>query len=77
VCIDEVHCISLWGGSFHPDYAKLGVLSARVPTNVPFVLASATLPEHILDDIRECLQISKDFHHIQLTDTFMSQEVCN
>ncbi|KAG1882049.1 P-loop containing nucleoside triphosphate hydrolase protein, partial [Suillus tomentosus] len=68
VCVDEAHCISLWGGSFRPDYAELGTLHARVPTNVPFVLASATLPEHILDDIRERLQISKDFHHIQLTN---------
>ena len=26
VCIDKAHCVSLWGGSFHPDYAELGVL---------------------------------------------------
>jgi superfamily II DNA helicase RecQ len=51
VCIDEAHCISLWGGSFRTDYANLGVLRGRFPSNVPFIIASATLPDHILDDI--------------------------
>jgi superfamily II DNA helicase RecQ len=51
VCINEAHCISLWGGSFCTDYANLGVLCGRFPSNVPFIIASATLPDHILDDI--------------------------
>ena len=51
VCIDEAHCISLWGGSFRTDYANLGVLRGRFPSNVPFIIASATLPDHILNDI--------------------------
>ncbi|KAJ7431578.1 hypothetical protein B0H11DRAFT_1637650, partial [Mycena galericulata] len=42
VGIDEAHCVSLWGGSFRPDYADLGVLRGRIPSNVPFVVASAT-----------------------------------
>ncbi|KAJ7309319.1 hypothetical protein DFH08DRAFT_626502, partial [Mycena albidolilacea] len=51
VGIDEAHCVSLWGGSFRPDYTNLGVLRGRIPSNVPFVAASATLPEYILDDV--------------------------
>ena len=58
VCIDEAHCISLWGGSFHPDYAGLGVLQGRFTSNVPVVVASATLPEHILDNIKQKLRLS-------------------
>ncbi|KAJ7745260.1 P-loop containing nucleoside triphosphate hydrolase protein [Mycena olivaceomarginata] len=65
--IDEAHCVSLWGGSFRPDYADLG-LSARVPSNIPFVVASATLPEHVLDDVRLKLGLSKDPARISLTN---------
>lgn len=51
VCSDKAHCISLWGGSFHPDYANLGVLWGCCPSQIPFVIASATLPQQILDDV--------------------------
>src|ERR1700735_4722831 len=44
VIIDKAHCISLWKGSFHTDYAKLGLLCGRFPKHVPFIVASATLP---------------------------------
>ncbi|KAJ7730668.1 P-loop containing nucleoside triphosphate hydrolase protein, partial [Mycena maculata] len=68
VCIDEVHCISLWGGSFRPDYADLGLLRGRIPSTVPFVVASATLPTHILDDVRTKLGLSKNATQISLTN---------
>lgn len=68
VCIDEAHCISLWGGSFRPDYADLGMLRGRIPSNVPFVVASATLPSHILDDVRTKLGLSNNAKHIALTN---------
>ena len=57
VNIDEAHCINIWGGSFRPDYADLGILRGRIPKNVPFLLASATLPDHVLDDIRLKLRL--------------------
>ncbi|KAJ7864340.1 P-loop containing nucleoside triphosphate hydrolase protein [Mycena leptocephala] len=68
VCIDEAHCISLWGGSFRPDYADLGLLRGRIPSNVPFVVASATLPTHILDDVCTKLELSKNATQISLTN---------
>lgn len=68
VNIDEAHCINIWGGSFRPDYANLGVLRGRFPKNVPFLIASATLPEHVLDDIHRKLQLSKDTCTIRLTN---------
>ncbi|KAJ7861950.1 hypothetical protein B0H13DRAFT_1638916, partial [Mycena leptocephala] len=60
--------VSLWGGSFRPDYADLGVLRGRIPSNVPFIVASATIPEHILDDVRVKLGLSKNATRISLTN---------
>ncbi|KZP19851.1 hypothetical protein FIBSPDRAFT_718080, partial [Athelia psychrophila] len=51
VVIDEAHCVSIWGGSFRTDYAELRLLRGRFPRHIPFLIASATLPDHILDDI--------------------------
>ncbi|KAJ7686217.1 P-loop containing nucleoside triphosphate hydrolase protein, partial [Mycena rosella] len=68
VCIDEAHCISLWGGSFRPDYADLGLLRGRIPSNVPFVVASAILPAHILDDVRTKLGLSLKATEIALSN---------
>ncbi|KAJ7229254.1 P-loop containing nucleoside triphosphate hydrolase protein [Mycena rebaudengoi] len=62
--IDEAHCISQWGDSFRPEYAELGTLRAFVSLKVPFCVASATLPPHILDEVRRSTHISSDnsFH---------------
>ncbi|KAJ3518750.1 hypothetical protein NMY22_g13524 [Coprinellus aureogranulatus] len=68
VCIDEAHCISLWGGSFRPDYAALGVLRGRLPSHIPFLVASATLPSHVLDDIRVKLRLSEDARVVSLSN---------
>lgn len=68
VCIDEAHCVSLWGGSFRPEYGELGALRARFPSNVPFLIASATLPDHVIDDIRGKLGISKDATTIAISN---------
>jgi superfamily II DNA helicase RecQ len=68
VCIDDVHCVSLWGGSFHPDYAEIGVLRARLPPHVVMMIASATLPDHILDDIRHRISITKDAQFVALSN---------
>jgi superfamily II DNA helicase RecQ len=58
----------LWGGSFRPDYANLGVLRGRFPKHVPFVVASATLPEHILDDVRRKLRLSESAKLVRVTN---------
>jgi superfamily II DNA helicase RecQ len=68
VCIDEAHCISLWGGSFRTDYANLGVLRGRFPSNVPFIIASATLPDHILDDIRGKHKLSQNAKMVRVSN---------
>lgn len=68
VCIDEAHCINIWGGGFRPDYAELGVLRGRLPRNVPFLIASATLPPHVLDDIRSKLQLSERAQRVAVSN---------
>lgn len=67
VVVDEAHCISLWG-TFRPDYGELGVLRGRFPRHVPFIVASATLPDHILDDIRTKLQLSANAKIVRMTN---------
>ncbi|KAF8803083.1 hypothetical protein BYT27DRAFT_7214918 [Phlegmacium glaucopus] len=69
VNIDKAHCINVWGGSFQPDYAALGVLQGRFPRNVLLLIASATLPEHVLDDICCKLRLAKGVKMIQLTNS--------
>ena len=66
--IDEAHCISLWGGSFRPDYATLGTFRGRLPVNVPIAIASATLPDHIMDDIRSKLKLSANAVTVAVTN---------
>jgi superfamily II DNA helicase RecQ len=68
VFIDEAHCVSLWGGSFRSEYAELGVLRGRVPANVTFAIASATLPSHVLDDVCTILKIGKDVACVSMSN---------
>jgi len=68
LCIDEGHCMTLWGGTFHPDYGNLGILRGCFPKNVPIVVASATLPEHILDDIRWKLRLSQSVKVVSISN---------
>ena len=68
VIIDEAHCVSLWGGSFRLDYGQLGVLRGRLPKHVPIIVASATLPDHILDDIRVKLKLSPNARIVRVTN---------
>ena len=68
VVVDEAHCISLWGSSFRPDYGDLGVLRGRFPRHIPFIVASATMPDHILDEIRTKLQLSANAKMVRMTN---------
>ena len=56
------------GGSLCTDYAALGMLRGRLLVNIPLVVISATLPEHILDDIRTSLKLSEDAHVVVITN---------
>ncbi|THU97464.1 P-loop containing nucleoside triphosphate hydrolase protein, partial [Dendrothele bispora CBS 962.96] len=49
--IDEVHCITEWGDNFREEYAELSQLLARLPSGLPVLLASATMPPDVIQDI--------------------------
>ncbi|TDL17321.1 hypothetical protein BD410DRAFT_883828 [Rickenella mellea] len=67
IIIDEAHCISLWDGNFRTEYSSVGVLRARA-ANVPFLIASSSLPRHVVNDIREKLGLATDCKFIQISN---------
>ncbi|KAJ7929854.1 hypothetical protein B0H13DRAFT_1595943, partial [Mycena leptocephala] len=68
VLIYDVHCVSLWGGSFRSEYGELGMLFGRVPPSVVFAIASATLLRHVLDEVCAKLKIGKDAVTVSLSN---------
>ncbi|KAJ7466530.1 P-loop containing nucleoside triphosphate hydrolase protein [Mycena latifolia] len=65
--IDEAHCISQWGADFRTEYAELGTLRAFVPSQVPFMVASATLQPLVLAEVRKSVHISPETsYHVNL-----------
>ncbi|KAH9831739.1 P-loop containing nucleoside triphosphate hydrolase protein [Rhodofomes roseus] len=58
IVFDEAHCISIWK-SFRPDYKNIHRLRYILP-NVPFVLATATLPDEMRREVMTTLQIRPD-----------------
>ncbi|KAJ2936360.1 hypothetical protein H1R20_g735, partial [Candolleomyces eurysporus] len=58
VAVDEAHCISQWGGEFRPAYGRLSQLRSFVPTHIPFLATSATLPPAALQDVRAGLLLN-------------------
>ncbi|KAJ7166272.1 P-loop containing nucleoside triphosphate hydrolase protein [Mycena filopes] len=67
--IDEAHCISEWGNDdFRPDFSKLSVLIARMPSGVPVIAASATMPRDVILDIRKKLTLRSDCAHVAVSN---------
>ena len=56
IIVDEAHCISQWGGDFHPLYSQIEKLHAFMPPDIPVLLTSATLPPAALADC--CLHMN-------------------
>ncbi|KAF8168743.1 P-loop containing nucleoside triphosphate hydrolase protein [Pholiota molesta] len=56
---DEAHCIVTWG-KFREQYTKLGDLRYLIPEDIPFFVASATLPPAILLEILKLLHLRTD-----------------
>ena len=56
--VDEAHCISQWGEHFRKRFSELGRLRCYVPTSVPFLATSATLPPLVLAEVRSKLNLS-------------------
>ena len=58
LAIDEVHCCSVWGHDFRPDYKFLGVVRNLCP-DVPILGLTATSTQHVTDDVKKILSIQK------------------
>ncbi|KAJ7215829.1 P-loop containing nucleoside triphosphate hydrolase protein [Mycena pura] len=67
--IDESHCISEWGNDdFRPEFSNLHVLLGRIPSGVPVVAASATMPKDVISEIRKKLRLPADCAHIAVSN---------
>ncbi len=51
IVIDEVHCISIWGYDFRPDYRKIVKMIEFLPENIPVLATTATVNKMIKKDI--------------------------
>ncbi|KAJ6520963.1 hypothetical protein DFH09DRAFT_804406, partial [Mycena vulgaris] len=51
--IDEGHCISEWGNDdFRPEFSNLHILLGRLPSGLPIIIGSATMPRDVILDIQ-------------------------
>ena len=56
IAIDEAHCVSSWGNSFRPDYARLGGLRDTFP-GVPVIAVTATATSATRGEIARSLAL--------------------
>lgn len=56
IAIDEVHCCSILGHDFRPDYKYLGTLKTLFP-NTPIIGVTATASRKVLTDVQKILNI--------------------
>ncbi|KAJ7440267.1 P-loop containing nucleoside triphosphate hydrolase protein [Mycena latifolia] len=67
--IDEGHCISEWGNDdFRPEFSNLRNLLARLPSGVPVVVGSATMPWDVMLDILDKLRLRKDCARVSVSN---------
>ena len=61
IAIDEVHCISIWGHNFRPDYLRLRRMIRALNNPVPPVLGlTATATKIVEEDVQKQLGIKCD-----------------
>jgi superfamily II DNA helicase RecQ len=85
VAIDEAHCVSQWGDGFRKAFGELGRLRSFVPTSVPVLATSATLPPSVLSDIqtrlhfseRETLLVNLGNHRANITNILVPLRTAN
>ncbi|TFK77254.1 P-loop containing nucleoside triphosphate hydrolase protein [Pluteus cervinus] len=58
VVFDEAHCVSTWA-DFRTGYKQAGLLRHTLG-NIPFVAVSATMPQDIIKNVYEALEIRED-----------------
>lgn len=60
IIVDEAHCVSEWGGDFRPRYSEVQKLRSFVPTSIPILLTSATLPPATIVDLQRRFSMKTD-----------------
>ncbi|KAI0635614.1 P-loop containing nucleoside triphosphate hydrolase protein [Trametes polyzona] len=56
---DEAHCIKAWG-SFRPSIKESGRLRNLLSSSIPYVMPSATFPDHVCNEVLDIVQARKD-----------------
>jgi len=59
--IDEVHCISIWGHDFRPNYRRIGVALQLIPSDTPVLGTTATANDRVLEDVRAVMGQVRSF----------------
>jgi superfamily II DNA helicase RecQ len=67
--IDEGHCIPEWGNDdFRPEFSQLHLLLARLPSGLPVVVGSATMPRDVILDIKLKLRLRSDCAQVSVSN---------
>ena len=76
IFIDECHLVDEQGSDFWPCYKSIGLLRSRIPTHIPWVAVSATLPPgKCFDTVIESLSFHTD-HYIHHTLPIDNHQIC-
>ena len=76
VFIDECHLVDEQGDDFRPCYKLIGLLRSRVPTHIPWIAVSATLPPgRIFDAVMELLGFHAN-HYIHRALPIDNHQIC-
>ncbi|EGN91943.1 hypothetical protein SERLA73DRAFT_66595, partial [Serpula lacrymans var. lacrymans S7.3] len=68
VTLDKSHCISKWGNSLRPEYGEIGYTCWLLPLHISFHCALATIPPHILDDVKDKLHTCSNMVKVHCTN---------
>ncbi|KAF7360458.1 p-loop containing nucleoside triphosphate hydrolase protein [Mycena venus] len=67
--VDEGHCITEWGNDdFRPEFSKLHLLLGRLPSGLPLIVGSATMPRDVIDDIVKKLRLRADCVRVSVSN---------
>ncbi|KAJ7080127.1 hypothetical protein C8R44DRAFT_653825, partial [Mycena epipterygia] len=67
--INEGHYISEWGNDdFRPEFSNVHVLLGRLPSGLPIVIGSATMPRHVILDIQAKLRLWADCARVSVSN---------
>jgi superfamily II DNA helicase RecQ len=74
--IDECHLVDEQGSDFRPCYKLIGLLRSRIPTHIPWIAVSATLPPgKCFDAVTESLGFHAN-HYIHHALPIDNQQIC-